>query len=1019
MSEARVQPSAGAVDDYLTARQQGKAVVVAKSGCTFCRKAVDELSAALASAPERLVVLYTDHVSDGGPLRQRAKEDSGGHPTVPIVFFGEEFVGGCSDVVQLKTEGKLYVKLGVCGPRGSGSQARGPPPAGGLFYFPHTLNGNIARAIAFQAVVCSVLGIIWREEAWAGWLMVGLGCDFVVRFTGGGSCSPLGAVAMVVTLPFKERMTAGAPKQFATFVGICFATTAGVLLVTDNPIPGSVVCAGLAGAAALEAFFDFCLGCWFFAMGIKFGVLPATVNDLHIGQRQLVINQVEHADDRQGELRPLEVYVHRQPGQPETPADLRVKSRKLDDHKRRGFHPVKHVQLGDCLMPVGVAGLAMAYRFGAQVLARRSSSGQNSYGRMSTPSFLCHEDIWKVLAYFSLGLFVILLTLLLVKAVMYPHKLWAEVKHPIKSNGSAAFAVALVLYGFLIPELDSDLLDEDGAVREKFTMFLGLVLFWIGAVLVKLQLLWKVSSLISRRGDAELVTPQLLFPIAGCLAAAVVAPRFEPYRTGYADFGFFLGSLALVLTLSLLGTSIVESVRYHWSDERIRPSIAMWPGILHLAMIAYVYLAHGRGGMQSSSSGSYLDVFSSILYFAGISLFLVLLWLAVPHGFLLRLKFDFSFWALAFPLDLLAIATILWHSGGQIIGKDFSMYVAYITLAVASYANATLFFNTLFWLLKGRWLRPAYKWAPLSLNKLTHEAFRAAGRRMLVAADALGGEGNSLAVAKELAQQWTEYSIVLEWHAHQEDRIMFREIDAFNPMATRDGYQQHRVLEQMEQQLSACARALLDLDANNWQGAGEQAAKELAENIRRYVPFMDRHMDWEEENLLAMNRRTFNMSIQIRIVQKIWDAYEGMTVEEFRGRPFDDVAAKSPCSDAKGDANVWTSYDMAAFREKGHPVFPQVASDKLFDFPPELPSGPLPLGKQQVWRLVLPYVVRNLPEPVMRTRFTRCWCWALPDRAQHIGEMIYRGVEDHEWSALVADVPEIVPRGLPGWSRRI
>ena len=37
---------------------------------------------------------------------------------------------------------------------------------------------------------------------------------------------------------------------------------------------GAVVLAGLAGAAALEGFFDFCLGCEFFSIGVSLGLLP-------------------------------------------------------------------------------------------------------------------------------------------------------------------------------------------------------------------------------------------------------------------------------------------------------------------------------------------------------------------------------------------------------------------------------------------------------------------------------------------------------------------------------------------------------------------------------------------------------------------------------------------------------------------------------------------------------------------------------------------------------------------------
>lgn len=44
-----------------------------------------------------------------------------------------------------------------------------------------------------------------------------------------------------------------------------------------NVIPGAVVMGGLLGAAALEGFCNFCLGCVFFGLGIRFGLIPKHV----------------------------------------------------------------------------------------------------------------------------------------------------------------------------------------------------------------------------------------------------------------------------------------------------------------------------------------------------------------------------------------------------------------------------------------------------------------------------------------------------------------------------------------------------------------------------------------------------------------------------------------------------------------------------------------------------------------------------------------------------------------------
>ena len=41
----------------------------------------------------------------------------------------------------------------------------------------------------------------------------------------------------------------------------------------------------------------------------------------------------------------------------------------------------------------------------------------------------------------------------------------------------------------------------------------------------------------------------------------------------------------------------------------------------------------------------------------------------------------------------------------------------------------------------------------------------------------------------------------------------------------------------------------------------------------------------------------------------------------------------------------------------------------------------------------------------------------MPERSQHIGAMVYRGCSPTLWALLKVEVPEMVPRGAPGWQR--
>ena len=41
----------------------------------------------------------------------------------------------------------------------------------------------------------------------------------------------------------------------------------------------------------------------------------------------------------------------------------------------------------------------------------------------------------------------------------------------------------------------------------------------------------------------------------------------------------------------------------------------------------------------------------------------------------------------------------------------------------------------------------------------------------------------------------------------------------------------------------------------------------------------------------------------------------------------------------------------------------------------------------------------------------------MPERAHELGHIIYRGVDSVLWAYLSSEVPEIIPRGLPGYKR--
>lgn len=110
------------------------------------------------------------------------------------------------------------------------------------------------------------------------WLMFPLVYGFAARVATGPKLSPLGQLATRVVeprLPGNRRYSPGPPKRFAQGVGLTFSLTALLLhYAAGRSRAAKAVLGGLIGAASLEAFAGYCLGCRMFALGMRAGVVP-------------------------------------------------------------------------------------------------------------------------------------------------------------------------------------------------------------------------------------------------------------------------------------------------------------------------------------------------------------------------------------------------------------------------------------------------------------------------------------------------------------------------------------------------------------------------------------------------------------------------------------------------------------------------------------------------------------------------------------------------------------------------
>ena len=69
------------------------------------------------------------------------------------------------------------------------------------------------------------------------------------------------------------------------------------------------------------------------------------------------------------------------------------------------------------------------------------------------------------------------------------------------------------------------------------------------------------------------------------------------------------------------------------------------------------------------------------------------------------------------------------------------------------------------------------------------------------------------------------------------------------------------------------------------------------------------------------------------------------------------------------------------------------------------------------WAVIFPFVVKSMPHIQWKVRYVQCFLWASPHRAEEIGLALFRGCDDVTWQFISQQLPELIPRGLPGYRR--
>lgn len=145
-----------------------------------------------------------------------------------------------------------------------------------FFSFPNPVNDAAARTVALGVFTMSLLALVTDSA----WLLVPLTYGFVARVAAGPKISPLGQFAVRVAAPRLtswRKFVPGPPKRFAQAIGAFITLLATLLTLTIGFGNARWVLVPLIGAAALEGFLGYCLGCTIFGWLIRRGVIPEAI----------------------------------------------------------------------------------------------------------------------------------------------------------------------------------------------------------------------------------------------------------------------------------------------------------------------------------------------------------------------------------------------------------------------------------------------------------------------------------------------------------------------------------------------------------------------------------------------------------------------------------------------------------------------------------------------------------------------------------------------------------------------
>jgi len=317
-----------------------------------------------------------------------------------------------------------------------------------------------------------------------------------------------------------------------------------------------------------------------------------------------------------------------------------------------GAASLRHLPINLFASVMGVSGLSLAWR---------------QAGRQFGLGPLVADAVGAL----ALGLFALLVTAYMAKALLHPEAVRNEFRHPIAGNFFGTASIAMLLVSSVVAPLDAQA---------------SQMLWLLGAATTIALAFTLVSRLLRGKVDAGHALPAWLIP--GVATLDITVAGGDVPMTWARELNLF--SLAIGTMVALVFFTMIMSRLIHHQEKlanEMVPSLMILIAPFEVGFLAYAKLFQR------------IDTFAAMLFYFGLFIFFSLIFKVFRRG----IPFAAGWWALSFPLAALSNAALRY--------AEHVRYLPLIVFAMAmlgflSLLITVLLVRTLQLLLNGRLLAP-------------------------------------------------------------------------------------------------------------------------------------------------------------------------------------------------------------------------------------------------------------------------------------------------------------------------